>query len=73
MGVFKRDGNYWIDCVLKVLAIIALSLFIICSVSWFVQRPSRYQLLWPGANGFRIDTYTGEIELIKHHDISSKD
>lgn len=73
MEVFKRNGIYLVDCALKVFAIIALVLFIICSVSWLVQRPNRYQLLWPGANGLRIDTYTGEIELIKYHDISSKD
>jgi hypothetical protein len=73
MGVFKRNENYSIDRILKILAIIALSLFIICSVSWLVQRPNRYQLLWPGVNGLRIDTYTGEIERIKFDEIPSKD
>ncbi|MGA2466094.1 MAG: hypothetical protein ABSH06_17305 [Thermodesulfobacteriota bacterium] len=73
MGIFKQNGNYLMNSLLKVLAIIALSLFILCSVSWLKQKPNRYQLLWPGQNGLRIDTYTGEIGLIKYAEIPSKD
>lgn len=63
MGVFKWNGNYFVDSVLKVLAIIALASFIICSVSWLVQGPNRYQLVVSSSGLVRIDTLTGRVTM----------
>jgi len=63
MGVFERNGNYWIDRILKMLAIAALALFIICSVFWLVQRPNRYQLMLSSSGLVRIDTLTGRVTM----------
>jgi hypothetical protein len=50
MGNFK---------VLRVLAIMALASFIICSVFWLVERPNRYQIVISGGTPIRLDTLTG--------------
>ncbi len=64
MEAFKQNGSYWIDCALKSLAIAALVLFIICSLSWLVQRPNRYQLMVEGGVLIRLDTITGRAEYL---------
>ena len=67
MGVFKRIANYGVDRTLKILAIVALTLFIFCSLSWLVQRPNRYQLIHAMTEPVvyvRMDTLTGKMEYI---------
>ncbi len=60
MEVFKRI----MDLILRVLAIMALASFIICSVSWFEQRPNRYQIVIRGGDLIRWDTWTGRTYLL---------
>jgi len=66
-----------IERALKSLAIVALILVIICSLSWLMERPNRYQFMVTGGFaggkamiGVRTDTCTGRMEYVVMRDLT---
>jgi len=62
--IILKKGGLDMDFALKVLGIMALASFIICSAFWVVQRPNRYQVVMAGEDPIRLDTLTGRVDVL---------